>query len=154
MEISVETIKQLRDETGSPVMEIRKALSQSHGDEGKAREILKEQGALKAEKKADRVTAQGLVETYVHGGGKVGVIVEIGCETDFVARTEEFKKLAHEVAMQIAAMNPTSLEELQEQEYIRDPRLKIKDLVHEIISKTGENIKIKRFTRFALGEDA
>lgn len=151
-EISVEAVKQLREETGAPVMEVRKSLQEAQGDIEKAKNILKEQGALKAQKRADRETREGAIETYIHSNGKVGSMVELNCETDFVARTDDFKNLAHEVAMQVAAMNPTDIEELLEQDYIRDTSVKVKDLVSAVISKTGENIKISRFSRFSLND--
>ncbi|OGY21232.1 MAG: translation elongation factor Ts [Candidatus Woykebacteria bacterium GWB1_45_5] len=152
MEISTKQIKNLREETGAPVMEVRRALLESNGDEVSAKEILKEKGLEEAAKRAERQTAQGLVETYVHGDGKIGAMVHVACETDFVARTDEFKNLAHEIAMQVASMNPHSVEELLEQEYIRDSERKVKELVSEVAAKTGENIKVQRIARFELGE--
>jgi elongation factor Ts len=132
-------------------MDVRKALEESAGDIGRAEEILKEMGATRAETRVERATGSGLVETYTHGDGRVGVMVEVGCETDFVSRTDEFKTLAHEITLQIAAMSPSSVDELLNQEYIRDPGRKISDLVRDAASKTGENIKIKRFERYVLG---
>ena len=108
-------------------------------------------GAEIASKKKDRATGQGLVETYIHSGGKVGAMVEVNCETDFVGKTDEFKNLTHEVAMQIAAMDPKDVEELLKQEYIRDSSKTIDDLIKEVIAKVGENIVVKRFIRFELG---
>lgn len=150
--IDVEKIKQLREITGAGISECREALDKSGDDLAKAETYLKELGISKAAKKADRETAQGLVESYVHGGGKIGVLVEVNCETDFVARTEDFKHLAHELAMQISAMNPKNTGELLKQPYIRDPKLSVSDLIKSVIAKLGENIKVKRFTRLALGE--
>jgi elongation factor Ts len=152
MEITVEQVKKLRDETSAPVMEIRRALLDANGDEKKAKEILKEKGLEKATKRAERETAQGLIEAYVHGDGKIGAMVHVACETDFVARTDEFKNLAHEVAMQVASMNPQSVEELLEQEYIRDPGKKVRDLVVEVAAKTGENIQVKKIACLSLTE--
>jgi elongation factor Ts len=106
----------------------------------------------KAAKKGDRASGSGLIESYIHGGGKVGVLLEINCETDFVARTDEFKGLAHEISMQIAAMKPKDVKVLLEQEYIRDPSKKIGDMVKEAIATMGENIVVNKFTRFELGE--
>lgn len=143
-------VKKLRDETGAPVMEIRKALMYSNGDEKKAKEIIAERGLERAAKRSERVTKQGLIETYVHAGGKIGSMVHLGCETDFVARTDEFKELAKEIAMQVAAMNPKDVDEMLSQEYIRDPEKKIKDLVAEVAAKTGENVQVIRISRFAL----
>lgn len=152
MTISVDQIKQLRSKTGAGIADVRKALEESAGDQKKATELLKSWGIDKAAVKADRVVGQGLVETYIHSGGRVGAMVEINCETDFVARTDEFKNLAHEIAMQVSAMDPVDVEELLGQEYIRDASKTIGDLVKETIVKLGENIVIKRFMRFELGQ--
>ena len=152
MVISVDQIKKLRTKTGAGIADVRKALEESIGDEKEAEELLRSWGINKAAAKADRVVGQGLVETYIHSGGKVGSMVEINCETDFVARTDEFKNLAHEVAMQVAAMDPVDVEELLKQEYIRDGSKTIGELVKEAIAKMGENIVIKRFMRFELGQ--
>ena len=151
MKVSVADIKKLRAKTGAGIADCRKALEESGGDFKKAEALLKSRGAEIASKKKDRATGQGLVETYIHSGGKVGAMVEVNCETDFVAKTDEFKNLAHEVAMQIAAMDPADVEELSKQEYIRDSSKTIDDLVKEVIAKVGENIVIKRFIRFELG---
>ena len=153
MKISIGEVKKLREKTGAGIADCRKALEESGGDFKKAEELLKSRGAEIASKKADRATGQGMVETYIHVGGKVGTMVEVNCETDFVAKTEEFKNLAHEVAMQVAAMDPKDVEELSKQEYIRDSSKTIDDLVKEVIAKVGENIKISRFIRFELGEE-
>ena len=151
MKISIGEVKKLRGKTGAGIADCRKALEESGGDFKKAEELLKSRGAEIASKKADRATGQGMVETYIHVGGKVDTMVEVNCETDFVAKTEEFKNLAHEVAMQVAAMDPKDVEELSKQEYIRDSSKTIDDLVKEVIAKVGENIKISRFIRFELG---
>lgn len=147
-------------------MECRNALVSAGGDIAKALQILKERGFLKAEKRIDRATTQGLIVAYIHAGGRLGAMVEVKCETDFVARTDEFKQLAHCLAMQVAAMSPKciSLEELPsgsppdpdaacllEQAYIKDPAKTVKDVVVETIAKVGENIKVTRFARFELG---
>jgi elongation factor Ts len=150
--VFINQIKELRKLTGAGILDCRKALEEAGGDQKKALEILKEKGAEVAEKKKERITTNGLVECYVHNNGKVASMVELLCETDFVARNEEFKNLAHELAMQIAAMNPKNLEELLKQEYIRDPSKKVGDLVNELIGKIRENIKINRFQRFEIGE--
>lgn len=149
--ISVELIKKLREKTGAGIADCRRALEEAKGDEKKAEELLRSWGIDKAASKADREAGQGLVETYIHGGGKVGAMVEVNCETDFVARTDEFKSLAHEIAMQVSAMNSVDVEELLKQEYIRDSSKTISDLVKEAIAKLGENIVVKRFVRFELG---
>jgi len=134
------------------VMDVRKALETAAGDQKKALAELKKRGAEIAEKKKERVTASGLVECYVHNGGKVASMVELLCETDFVAKNEEFKNLAHEIAMQVASMNPKNVEELLKQEYIRDASKTVGDLVKELVGKIRENIKINRFQRFEIGE--
>lgn len=146
----VNLIKQLREETQASIADCRKALEESGGDYKKAQDWLRKRGAEIAEKKADRETAEGVVESYVHGNGKIGVIVSVLCETDFVARTDEFKKLAHEIAMQISAMNPKDVDALLKQEYIRDSKLTIDDLIKEAIGKIGENIKVREFSRIEL----
>jgi elongation factor Ts len=151
-EVSAAEVKTLREETGAPVMEVRRALMETDGNVEEAKEILKQKGVEKVEKRAERETAQGLIETYMHSGGKIGSIVHLACETDFVARTDEFKKLATELAMQVAAMDPQNVEELLDQEYIREPGKKISNLVAEVIAKTGENIQVKRISRFSLSD--
>lgn len=150
MNIKVEDIKLLREQTGVGIADCRQALEEAKGNMDKAKEILRKKGLDKAASKSDRATGAGLVEVYSHGG-KVGVLVELLCETDFVAKTEDFKNLAHELALQIASMNPSSVEELLEQEYIREPGQTIDQLVKGVIGKLGENIQIGRFERIALG---
>lgn len=150
MAVDVKQIKKLRKDSGVSIADCRKALEESNGVYEKAIEWLKKQGIEKAEKKQDRATAQGLIESYIHLNGKVGVLVEILCETDFVARTEDFKHLAHEVAMQIAAMNPKDVDTLLKQEYIRDGSITIENLVKQTIAKLGENIVIKEFRRLEI----
>lgn len=149
---SVSDLKAIREATGAGVAEIRQALIDSDGNIEKAKEILKEKGLSKADKKSERSTDQGVVETYKHLGGKVSVIVEVLCETDFVARTEDFQELAKEVAMQVAAMNPKDKKDLMSQAYIRDASMTIEQLVKGKIAKLGENIQIGKFARIALGE--
>lgn len=151
MAVDVSLIKQLREKTSAGVADCREALAESSNDLKKAEEILRKKGFEKAAKKADRDTNSGLIESYIHQG-RVGVLVEVLCETDFVARTEEFKKLSHEIAMQIASMNPKDVKTLEQQEYIRDPQKTIADLVREEIAKFGENITVGRFSRFELGQ--
>lgn len=151
MNISLDQLKKLRAETSAGVSDCRQALEDTNGDFAKAKKLLVERGVEKAAKKADRVTASGLVESYVHGG-KVGVLVEVRCETDFVARTDDFKHLAHEVALQIAATSPKDVKALLESSYIRDGQKTMEILVKETIAKLGENITIGKFTRLALGE--
>lgn len=151
MGISIDQIKKLRDETGAGIADCREALTASKGDMEKAKEIVRQKGLENSSKKADREVKQGLVEVYSHNG-KVGVLVELLCETDFVARTEDFKKLAHEISLQIASMKPESVVDLLKQEYIRDGSLTIEQLIKSVIGKLGENIQVGRFERIALGE--
>ena len=150
MALDLTLLKNLRAETGISISECRQALEDAQGDYKKALALLKEKAEKTAAKKADRETGQGIVETYVHGNGKIGVMVMLLCETDFVAKTDEFKHLAHEIAMQVAAMDPKDVEELMSQEYIKDPSVTIEKMVKETIQKTGENIVIKKFERFAI----
>lgn len=152
MKVKVEDIKMLREKTGAGVADAKKALEDAKGDLKKAQELIKSWGIDKAEAKSDREAKAGLVETYIHSGGRVGSMVEINCETDFVAKTDEFKYLAHEIAMQVAAMDPADVSKLLKQDYIRDSEKTIDQLARETIAKVGENIVIKRFIRFELGQ--
>ncbi len=151
MNNSVENIKKLREETGAGIADCKEALSEAGGDLSQAKEILKQKGLDKAAKKSEREVKAGLVEVYSHGG-KVGVLIELLCETDFVAKTEDFKNLAHELSLQIASMNPESNEELLAQEYIRDGSQKVKDLIAGVVGKLGENIQVGKFSRIELGK--
>ncbi len=151
MTISVDLVKELRNQTGAGIAACRNALEESKGDIEKAKEILHKKGLDKAGEKSDRETGAGVVETYSHSG-RVGVLVEVLCETDFVAKTEDFKTLAHELALQIASMNPKDADELMDQDYVRDPSQKVGDLIKSAIAKLGENIKIGKFSRIALGQ--
>jgi len=148
--ISIEQIKEFHQKTGFSIMECKKALEQAEGDQKKAEQILNKKGAEKALKKSDREAKQGLIESYIHNNGKVGVILELNCETDFVARNQEFKTLAHDLTMHIAALNPKNQKELLDQPFIKDESKKIADLINEIVGKLGENIKIGKFTRLAI----
>src|SRR3989344_5358726 len=150
--ITIDQIKKLREKTGAGVMDCRRALEETRGDEKKAAALLTKWGIEKSEKKSDRETNAGVVDAYIHAGGKVGVILEVLCETDFVARTDDFKNLVHELALQIASMEPKDVKTLLAQDYIRDPAVKIGDLIKAAIGKLGENITVSRFTRFQLGE--
>lgn len=150
MAIDINLIKQLREETGAGIADCREALAETKGNLEEAKKLLHKKGLDKAGKKSDRETGAGIVEAYSHNG-KIGVLVQVQCETDFVAKTEDFKKLAHELALQIASMNPADTDELMRQEYIRDTSLTIDDLVKSSISKLGENIKVASFSRIALG---
>lgn len=148
MAIDLKQLKKLRVETSASISDCRTALDESKGDYKIALAWLKKRGLEKAEKKSDRDTSQGIVESYIHQGGKVGVLVVLLCETDFVAKTDEFKNLAREIGMQIAAMDPESLEELLKQEYIRDTSLTMEALIKSVIGKLGENITLREFKRF------
>jgi elongation factor Ts len=165
--VSVDSIKALREETGAGVMDCKRALEAAEGDVAKAQDILRQEGIASAAKKSSRATNDGVVESYIHSGGRIGVLVEVNCETDFVARTPEFRELAHNLAMQVAAMDPLHIDQsdlpegvevnpqeacLLQQAFIRDPSKSIDDLLKETVGKLGENIRVRRFTRFALGE--
>lgn len=199
MEVSASAVKELREKTGAGMMDCKKALAETGGDVSKAIDYLRQKGLAAAAKKADRVAADGAVGAYVHPGGKIGVLVEINCETDFVARTAEFQALLKDIAMQVAAANPRyvrreevpgaeldkekaiyrqqALESgkpekvvdkivegkidrfysevcLLEQAFIKDPDKKVADIVNESIGRLGENIQIRRFSRYHLGEAA
>ncbi len=165
--VTVELIKTLREQTGAGISDCKKALEDSAGDLDKAAEALRQRGFEQAAKRADRETSQGLVESYIHTGGRVGALVQLGCETDFVARTDEFRALAHDIAMQVAAMSPVYLSEeekeegddrpaaqvcLLQQPFIKDGSRTLADLVRETAAQTGENVRIVHFRRLALGE--
>lgn len=196
-EITAALVKELRERTGAGMMDCKKALSATDGDLEKAIDFLREKGLAAAAKKAGRIAAEGLVEAYIHGGGRIGVLVEVNCETDFVAKTDAFKELVKDIAMHIAATNPSYLKReevptaeleheqavlaeqarnegkpekiiekmvagriekyykevcLMEQPFVKDPDKTISDLITESIAKIGENISIRRFTRYQLGE--
>ena len=196
-EITAALVKELRERTGAGMMDCKKALSATDGDLEKAIDFLREKGLAAAAKEAGRVAAEGLVEAYIHGGGRIGVLVEVNCETDFVAKTDAFKELVKDIAMHIAATNPSYLKReevptaeleheqavlaeqarnegkpekiiekmvagriekyykevcLMEQPFVKDPDKTISDLITESIAKIGENISIRRFTRYQLGE--
>jgi elongation factor Ts len=150
MAIDLKTLKKLRDETAASIADCRRALDEAEGDYAKALAWLKKRAAEIAAKKADRETSQGIVEAYIHQGGKVGVLVQLLCETDFVARTDDFKNLAREIGMQVAAMNPENVEQLLQQEYIRDGSQTIEQVIKNVIGKMGENITVKKFIRFEI----
>jgi len=197
MEISAKTVKELREKTGAGMMDCKNALKESGGDIEKAVEILRKKGIAKAEKKASREVKDGLIHSYIHPGDKLGVLVEVNCETDFVAKTDEFKDFVHNLAMHIAASNPISIDResmpqevveremriykeqaaesgkpenilekiatgkmekfyaenaLLEQAYIRDPEKSIKDYLTEVVAKMGENITVRRFVRYQIGD--
>jgi len=164
--VSPAAVKELRELTGAGMLDCKSALEEAGGDFDKAKEILREKGIAMAAKKAQRSTAEGLVQTYIHHDGRLGALVEINCETDFVARTEDFSKLAQDIALQVAATNPTYVasEDLPEdregdaqelclllQPFVRDESTTVDEMVKETIRKVGENIRIRRFARFELG---
>ncbi len=166
MQITAEMVKELREKSGAGVMECKKILVEAGGDIKKAEDMLKERGLAVAAKKADRVTAQGIIEAYVHAGSKIGVLVEVNCETDFVARTTEFRELAHNLALQVAAMAPkyvapenvpagtefkAETDCLLSQPFVKDPGMMVGGLITETIAKVKENIRVSRFIRFELG---
>lgn len=199
MDITTEMVKKLREATNAGILDCRNALEQSEGDFNKAVDILREKGLAQAAKRATRVAGEGVVELYSHGNGRVGVMLEVNCETDFVARSEEFRKLAHELALQIAASSPLCIREedlpqealdheadiasakakedgkpdavipkivegylekyknevvLLRQTYIRDESLVVQDLINQAVVSLGENIVVRRFVRWALGEES
>ena len=145
-------VKRLREETGAGVMDCKRALEESKGDFENAKALIKQRGLAKAQKKSDREAKEGIVEAYVHAGGRIGAMVEVSSETDFVARNPEFRELAKELAMQVAAMDPKDVDELLEQTYIRDASKKVGELVTGIAAATGENVRVRRFKRFQLGQ--
>ena len=151
MSTNINDIKKLRQDSGAGIADCKEALSLSEGNVAGAKDWLKKKGLDKASSKSEREVKAGLVEVYSHAG-RVGVIVELLCETDFVAKTDDFKTLAHEIALQIASMNPENTEELLNQEYIRDPGQTIKDLISGVVGKLGENIQIGKFARIKLGK--
>ena len=176
-EITTAMVKDLRERTGAGIMDCRRALEEAGGDFAKAEELLRAKGAATAAKKAGRPANQGVVEPYIHLGGRIGALVELNCETDFVARNPEFKTLARELAMQVTAMNPRYIraeeipdavlaeyggdrkkaaEELAllEQPYIKAPNRTVNSLITDAIGKIGENIVVRRFVRFEVGESA
>ncbi len=166
MPVTPAAVKELRDLTGAGILDCKSALEEAGGDFDKASGILRKKGIATAAKRADRATAEGLVQTYVHHDGRLAALVEINCETDFVARTEDFSKLAQAIALQVAATNPTYVasEDIPKgtegdakelclllQPFVRDESTTVADMVKETIRKTGENIRIRRFARFELG---
>lgn len=167
MAVSVELVRTLRDQTGAGIMECKEALEASGGDLEKAATSLREKGVASAAKRVGRETHEGIIQTYLHTGGRVGAMVELGCETDFVARTEEFQKLAHDIAMQVAAMGPIYVDKddieegesrppaqisLMQQPFIKNNSSSVGEMVKELASKVGENVRVVRFTRLEVGE--
>jgi elongation factor Ts len=178
VQISASMVKELREKTGAGIMDAKRALEEVEGNMEKAAQVIQQQGLARAEKKTDRQASEGLVEPYIHGGGRIGAMVEINCETDFVARTPDFQGLAHDIAMQVAALNPkyVSADDIPEdvlaqrtedlgskdvatkqlallpQDFIKDGSKTIEDHIKDHIAKLGENIVVRRFSRFELGE--
>jgi elongation factor Ts len=147
--ITIEQIKQLRDETSVSISECKKALEDAKGDVKKAKDILKKWGKEVAQKKAARDVEQGIIDSYIHPNKKIGALLDLRCETDFVARSDDFKNLAHELCLQIAAID-TKETSLPEQPWIKDESKTIKDLINEYVAKSGENIIIKKYTRYKI----
>jgi len=145
----VNNVQKLREITGAGIMECKKALDDAKGDLDKAVQIIQERGIVRAEKKADRKTGAGVLESYIHNN-RVGVLLELRCETDFVARGELFRQLAHDLVMHIAAMNPANLEELMRQPFIKDAAMNIEIMIKGVIAKTGENVRVEKFCRYEL----
>ncbi len=199
MAITTQMIKELRDKTNAGMMDCKKALTETDGDMEKAIDLLRQKGLAVAQKRAGRATSEGVIESYIHAGGKIGVMVEVNCETDFVAKTDAFKGFARDVAMHIAAVSPVAVRReevpadlverekaiytqqaidsgkpehiaekivsgrmekffaencLLEQKFVKDPDLTIQDLLNDLVAKMGENITIRRFARFQVGEEA
>ncbi len=152
MSNNIEIIKKLRDETGAGILEIKNMLEEQGDNYDKTKEELLKKSAAKAAKKSDRVAEDGLVYSYIHNSGKVGSLVLLSCETDFVAKTEDFQKLCKDIAMQVCSEDYEDLEKLLESEYIRDPSKKISDLINEAVAKVGEKIEIRKFAKFSVGE--
>jgi len=162
--ITIDKIKQLREETGLSIGECQKALKEANGDLAKAKEILRKRGQDFAKKRIEKEVGQGIIESYIHPGKKIGTMLELRCESDFVAKSEDFQKLAHELCLQIAAISPEEVDELHssppfanarvtellEQPWIKDESKNIKELIEEHIAKFGENIILKRFVRYEL----
>ena len=146
----LELIKEIREQTGAGVVDVKKALDDASGDKDKALEILRKQGLKKADKKADRIAGEGVVVAYVHADGKSGAMVKLLCETDFVARNDEFKALANDIAMHIVAMSPTDVEDLYSQAFVKNPEVTVEELVKDKIATIGENIKVESFVKVAI----
>lgn len=148
--ISAQQIKELRDKTGVSMSSCKKALEETSGDIEKALAVLQRESAKSAEKKADRTLGAGVVESYIHNNKKTGVLVELMCESDFVSGNEEFRTLAKDIAMHIVASNPTDLNDLSSQSYIKNPAITIKELINQAVQKFGEKIEISKFSRYSL----
>ena len=167
MRITVDLIKALREQTGAGIMDCKKALEEAQGNLSAAMDLLRQKGIVSAGKKAGQEAHEGVVEAYIHSGHRIGAMVELNCQTDFVARTEEFVELAHNLAMQVAAMAPEFVDRsemadddtrnpdevcLLQQPSIKDPSKNIQDLVTDLAARVSENVRVRRFTYFALGK--
>ena len=150
MDFDINVIKQLRDETGAGIMDVKNALTAANGDIKLAKEELHKKGLARAEKRADREANEGIVYSYIHNGGKIGSMVMLTCETDFVAKTEDFSRIAKEIALQVSTDSYDNLEALLDSPYMRDESKKISDLIAELSAKTGEKVELKNFVRFAI----
>lgn len=147
--MSASDVQKLREITGAGMMDCKRALDDAKGDFDAAKALIMERGIIKAEKKADRATGAGILEVYVHNG-RVSVMLDLRCETDFVVKSDPFRALAKEIVMQIAAMNPVTIEELMAQPFIKDPSMNIEQMIKNVIAKVGENMKIEKFCRYEL----
>ena len=150
--ISAQEVKKLRELTGARVLDCKKALEEADGDFAQAEKIVAKKGLARAEKNQNRETTAGIIAQYVHNNGKIGALVEIRCETDFVAQNQEFKQMSRDIAMQVVAMDPQDVDELLTQEFIKDPSIKIESLIKTLSGKIGEKMIVSRFCRFSLGE--
>lgn len=148
---TLKAIQDLRQQTGYGVMDVRRSLEEAEGNPEKALELLRSRGAVVAAKKADRAAKAGRIAAYIHGDGKIGVLVEVNAETDFVARNADFSEFVHDVALQIASMRPADVAELLAQPFIKEPSKTVQELLHEQVGKIGENLSIRRFVRYELG---
>ena len=144
-------VKELRDETGLSFDKINKALTDAGGDKEKARQLLASQAGAAASKKADREAKEGIIASYVHSNGKVGALITLACETDFVARNDEFKNLARDLAMHATAMRPTDSTDMLAQPFVKDPSLTVQDVINQAVQKLGENIQLRSFSISAIG---
>lgn len=155
----MDALKELREETGLSLAQIKKALDEAQGDKAKAREILMQYSSAQAEKKADRELAAGIISSYIHSNGTVGVLLQLGCETDFVAKTQEFKDLAYDLAMHVCAMSPSSINNedglgeetaLLKQSFIKNPEMTVEQKLQTAVQKFGENTQVIRFVRYSI----
>lgn len=147
---NINQLKKLRSETEVSLMECKKALEEADGDLEKAKEILRKKGLEFAKAKKERRVGEGIIEAYIHANKKMGALLELRCETDFVARSQDFQRLAHELCLHIAGMSPADIDSLLEQSFVKDPAKTVRDLIDEYIAKLGENITVERFIRYEI----